>query len=258
MTDRVARAGLQVEAGLARFIDNSVLAPLGMNADSFWTGFAAICDKFVPRNRELLAKRDAIQAQMDAWHKERAGQPHDAEAYKAFLTEIGYLVPEPGDFAVGTQNVDPEIATMAGPQLVVPVLNDRFALNAANARWGSLYDAFYGTDALDAPAAKPGGYDPERGAAVIARAKAFLDEAVPLANGSWADLADVSGGIALKDESQYLGQSEKGRLFVNNGLHIEVVFDKAHPIGKDDPAGIADVLLESALTTIIDLEDSVA
>lgn len=258
MTDRVNRAGLQVESGLAGFVENRVLAPLGMDAEAFWKGFAAICDRFVPRNRELLAKRDALQAKIDAWHKERAGQPHDSAAYKSFLTEIGYLVPEPGDFSIGTQNVDPEIATMAGPQLVVPVLNDRFALNAANARWGSLYDAFYGTDALDAPAAKPGGYDPARGAAVIARAKAFLDEAVPLASGSWADLGDVSGGIALKDEAQYLGQSDKGRLFVNNGLHIEVVFDADHPIGKDDPAGIADVLLESALTTIIDMEDSVA
>ena len=257
MTDRVERAGLQVEAGLAQFIESQVLAPLGMNAAAFWNGFAGICATFVLRNRELLAKRDAIQAKIDAWHGERAGQPHDPAAYRAFLEEIGYLVPEPGDFTIGTANVDAEIATMAGPQLVVPVLNERFALNAANARWGSLYDAFYGTDALYAPPARPGGYDADRGAAVIARAKAFLDEAVPLASGSWTDLTDA-GAVALRDPAQFVGSSEKGRLFRNNGLHVEVVFDRAHPIGKDDPAGIADVILESALTTIIDLEDSVA
>jgi malate synthase len=174
------------------------------------------------------------------------------------LTEIGYLVPEPAPFAIATQNVDPEIATMAGPQLVVPSLNDRFVLNAANARWGSLYDAFYGTDALDAPPAKLGGYDQERGAAVIKAAKAFLDETIPLASGSWATLGDPSGGIALTDPTQYVGQTEKGRVFRQNGLHIEVVFDADHPIGRDDPSGIADVILEAALTTIIDLEDSVA
>ncbi|MFA7595768.1 MAG: malate synthase G [Novosphingobium sp.] len=258
MTDRVERSGLQVDAGLAAFIEQDVLSPLGIEQGQFWAGFAALCNDFVPRNRALLAKRDAIQEKIDAWHGARAGQPHDPAAYRAFLEEIGYLVPEPGDFAIGTRNVDAEIATMAGPQLVVPVLNERFALNAANARWGSLYDAFYGTDTLDAPPARPGGYDADRGAAVIARAKAFLDQAVPLASGSWADLTDPESGLALKDGSQYVGQSEKGRLFRNNGLHIEVVFDRAHPIGKDDPAGIADVILESALTTIIDLEDSVA
>ncbi len=257
MNDRVERAGLRVEAGLAQFVESQVIAPLGMDASAFWQGFADICATFVPRNRELLAKRDAIQAKIDAWHGERAGQPHDAAAYKAFLSDIGYLVPEPGDFTIATQNVDSEIATMAGPQLVVPVLNERFALNAANARWGSLYDAFYGTDALDAPPARPGGYDADRGAAVIARARAFLDEAVPLASGSWTDLSDA-GAIVLNDPAQLVGTSEKGHLFRNNGLHIEVVFDQDHPIGKSDPAGIADVLLESALTTIIDLEDSVA
>jgi len=257
MNDRVERAGLRVEAGLAQFVESQVIAPLGMDASAFWQGFADICATFVPRNRELLARRDAIQAKIDAWHGERAGQPHDAAAYKAFLSDIGYLVPEPGDFTIATQNVDSEIATMAGPQLVVPVLNERFALNAANARWGSLYDAFYGTDALDAPPARPGGYDAERGAAVIARARAFLDEAVPLASGSWTDLSDA-GAIVLNDPAQFVGTSEKGHLFRNNGLHIEVVFDQDHPIGKSDPAGIADVLLESALTTIIDLEDSVA
>jgi malate synthase len=258
MTDRVERSGLQVDAGLAAFIEQDVIAPLGIEPEGFWAGFAALCNDFVPRNRALLAKRDAIQEKIDAWHAGRAGQAHDPAAYRAFLEEIGYLVAEPGDFTIGTQNVDAEIATMAGPQLVVPVLNERFALNAANARWGSLYDAFYGTDALDAPAARPGGYDADRGAAVIARAKAFLDQAVPLASGSWTGLTDPESGIALKDPAQYVGKSGNGRLFRNNGLHIEVVFNRAHPIGRDDPAGIADVLLESALTTIVDLEDSVA
>jgi len=259
MTERFERAGLKIDAGLAAFVEQDVLPPLGIEAEAFWQKLAALCDNFVPRNRALLAKRDALQAGIDTWHKQHAGQVHDAAAYRAFLAEIGYLVPEPDAFAIGTQNVDPEIATMAGPQLVVPVLNERFALNAANARWGSLYDAFYGTDALDAPPARPGGYDAQRGAAVIARAKAFLDEAVPLASGSWADLGNPEeNGIALADPSQYAGQGAKSRLFRNNGLHIEVVFDRDHPIGKDDPSGIADVILEAALTTIVDMEDSVA
>ncbi len=258
MSERIERGGLLVDAGLAEFVEQQVLAPLSVDANKFWSGFAALCEHFVPRNRELLAWRDTLQETIDAWHAERAGKPTEPAAYRSFLEEIGYLVPEPGEFAVGTANVDPEIACMAGPQLVVPVLNERFALNAANARWGSLYDAFYGTDALDAPPAKPGGYDSERGTAVIARAKAFLDEAVPLAKGSWAELSDPEGGIAIRHERQYVGQSEKGRLFRNNGLHIEVVFNREHPIGKDDPAGIADILLESAVTTIVDLEDSVA
>ncbi|HOB15095.1 MAG TPA: malate synthase G, partial [Novosphingobium sp.] len=259
MTERFERAGLKIDAGLAAFVEQDVLPPLGIEAEAFWQKLAALCDNFVPRNRALLAKRDALQAGIDTWHKQHAGQVHDAAAYRAFLAEIGYLVPEPDAFAIGTQNVDPEIATMAGPQLVVPVLNERFALNAANARWGSLYDAFYGTDALDASPARPGGYDAQRGAAVIARAKAFLDEAVPLASGSWADLGNPEeNGIALADPSQYAGQGAKSRLFRNNGLHIEVVLDRDHPIGKDDPSGIADVILEAALTTIVDMEDSVA
>jgi malate synthase len=259
MTERFERAGLKIDAGLAAFVEQEVLPPLGIAAEAFWQGLAALCDDFVPRNRALLAKRDALQAQIDTWHKQRAGQVHDAVAYRAFLTEIGYLVSEPDAFVIGTQTVDPEIATMAGPQLVVPVLNERFALNAANARWGSLYDALYGTDALDAPPARPGGYDAQRGAAVIARAKAFLDEAVPLASGSWADLAVASADdIALADPAQYVGRNGTGRLFRNHGLHIEIVFDRDHPIGKDDPAGIADVILEAALTTIVDMEDSVA
>lgn len=258
MTEMTTRAGIAIDAGLATFLENEVLAPLGRDADAFWQGFAALLAEFAPRNAALLAKRDSLQAEIDAWHAERAGKPHDAAAYKAFLTEIGYLVPEPADFRIGTQNVDPEIATMAGPQLVVPILNARFLLNAANARWGSLYDAFYGTDALDAPPAQPGGYDEARGAAVIARGRRFLDEAFPLEGGaSWADLAGRER-IALADPAQYVGTTDKGVLLKNNGLHIEIVFDAATPVGKTDRAGISDIIVEAALTTIADCEDSVA
>ncbi|MEL0254225.1 MAG: malate synthase G, partial [Novosphingobium sp.] len=163
MTEYVTRAGIETDPQLATFIETEVLAPLGRDVDAFWQGFAALLGSFAPRNEALLAKREELQAQIDAWHAERAGQKHDAAAYRAFLEEIGYLVPEPGEFVIETENVDPEIATMAGPQLVVPILNARFLLNAANARWGSLYDALYGTDALDAPPASPGGYDELRG-----------------------------------------------------------------------------------------------
>ena len=260
MTDYVTRAGIEVDPALAAFIETEVIAPLGRDTGEFWTGFADLLGKFAPRNRALLQKREDLQAKIDAWHTERAGQPHDASAYRAFLEEIGYLVPEPGGFTIGTENVDPEIATMAGPQLVVPILNARFLLNAANARWGSLYDAFYGTDALDAPAARPGGYDEDRGAAVIAKAKAFMDEAVPLADGKkWSELSDVKdNGIPLADPAQCVGWNDKACLFKHNGLHIEVVFDADHPIGRSDPANIADINLEAALTTIADCEDSVA
>ena len=256
MTAYVDRAGLSVDARLADFVEGAALPGTGIDAAALWTGFAAILNGFAPENRALLAKRDQLQQQIDDWHRARAGQVHDAAAYQAFLTDIGYLVPEPAPFQVGTADVDPEIATMAGPQLVVPALNARFALNAANARWGSLYDALYGTDALDAPPARPGGYDAERGAAVIARAKAFLDEVVPLACGRWADW--TGGQLSLADPSQYIGHREASPLLRHNGLHIEVVIDAAHSIGRSDQAGIADVLLEAALTTIIDLEDSVA
>ena len=255
MTSMTDRAGLQVAQALASFIEDRALPNTGIDADAFWRGVAAIFAQFAPENAALLAKRDSIQAQIDAWHQERAGQPIDAAAYQGFLRDIGYLVPEPAPFQIGSENVDDEVARLAGPQLVVPILNARFLLNAANARWGSLYDALYGTDAIPGAAAGKG-YDAARGAQVIAWAKAFLDESVPLASGSWADLA--SEDINLADPGQYLGRSEKGRLFRHNGLHIEVVFDRAHPIGQTDPAGIADVILESALTTICDLEDSVA
>ncbi len=258
MTEYVTRAGLRIAGALAEFVENQALPETGVSADALWAGLAQLLANFAPRNAALVARRNDLQAKLDAWHKANPGPIADMPGYQAFLREIGYLVPEPAPFQIGTQNVDPEIATMAGPQLVVPALNDRFALNAANARWGSLYDALYGTDALDAPSAQPGGYDAARGAVVIARAKAFLDEAVPLVSGKWADLGDPCAGIAIADPAQYAGRSEKGRLFRRHGLHIEVIFDSKHPIGRDDPSGIADVILESALTAIIDLEDSVA
>ena len=259
MSEYVSQNGIQIAQELFDFVNSRGLPGTGVDGEKFWRDLAHLLGKFVPRNARLLEKRETLQAQIDAWHKDHQGKPIDQDEYQAFLKDIGYLVEEPGNFVITTENVDPEIATMAGPQLVVPSLNDRFVLNAANARWGSLYDAFYGTDALDAPRAKPGGYDPERGAHVIKAAKAFLDEAVPLAGGKWADLTDVKAtAIPLKNPAQYVGKSEKGRLFRHNGLHIDVIFDADHPIGRDDPAHIADVLLESALTTIIDMEDSVA
>jgi len=257
MVQRVDKAGLQVETNLAQFVESDVLSPLGMDARAFWQGFAELLAKFAPVNRALLAKRDDLQAKIDAWHKDRAGKPVDMGEYKAFLTEIGYLVPEPGDFQIGTRNVDPEIATMAGPQLVVPVLNARFVLNAANARWGSLYDAYYGTDAIIEEPAPAGGFDRERGAQVITKGRLTLDRIVPLASGSWSDLAEKDS-IQLADPAQFVGDTERGKMFVHNGLHLEVVFDADHPIGKTDKAHIADIVLESALTTIVDLEDSVA
>ncbi|PTS76327.1 malate synthase G [Sphingomonas sp. HMWF008] len=249
MPDMLDRAGLSVAAPLASFIEERVLPGLGIAAADWWQGVAAIYATFAPRNRALLAVRDDLQTKIDARYQ--AGEAVD----EAFLREIGYLVPEPAPFTIGTQNVDAEVATMAGPQLVVPILNARFLLNAANARWGSLYDAFYGTDALPGMAV-PGGYDPVRGRQVVAAAKAFLDEAVPLhGNASWTE---YYSDPPLQDESQWVGHNGDSMLFRHNGLHIEVVVDWDHPIGRNDPMGIADVVLESALTTICDLEDSVA
>jgi malate synthase len=254
----IDRAGLSVADELVTFIEAEVLPRLGLEADAFWSGVADIFARFTPDNQRLLARRDELQARIDEWHAARQGQPHDAAATEGFLREIGYLVPEPAPFQIGTERVDDELARLAGPQLVVPILNARFLLNAANARWGSLYDALYGTDALgDLP--PPGGYDVERGARVVARAKAFLDEAVPLETVSWADVNEsFAHAIALKHQDQFIGRTEKGVLYRHNGLHIEVVFDRGHPVGATDPAGIADVILESALSTICDLEDSVA
>ena len=248
----IARAGLGIAPELADFLERQALPGTGIAPDAFWSGVAAIFERFTPQNRALLATRDRIQAAIDAWHRDHAFEP---TAYEAFLREIGYLLPEPAPFAVDPANVDPEIAERAGPQLVVPILNARFLLNAANARWGSLYDALYGTDALPGAAAS-GGYDAARGSQVIAWAKAFLDEAVPLADGRWADW--TGGTPSLADPTQWVGSAGDTLLFRHNGLHIEVVIDRGHPIGRDDPAGIADVVLESALTTICDLEDSVA
>ncbi|AXU20441.1 malate synthase G [Novosphingobium sp. THN1] len=257
MNERIERSGLKVDASLATFIDESVIAPLGLDASAFWQGFAELVGHFAPVNRMLLDKRDALQALIDSWHRERKGKPINAAEYRAFLTEIGYLVAEPDDFIIGTQNVDREIACMAGPQLVVPVLNDRFVLNAANARWGSLYDAWYGTDALDAAPARPGGYDQERGAAVVSAGRAFLDLTFPLDGMSWTEW-DGESDLPLCDGTQFAGTKPGGILLCNNGLHVEIVLDRSHPVGKDDKAGIADIVMEAALTAIVDLEDSVA
>ncbi len=260
MTNRIARAELQVEESLCTFLEQQALPGSGVAPEVFWTALSELLNGFAARNTALLAVREDMQGRIDDWHKARMGQPHDAAAYEAFLREIGYLLPEGEDFSIETANVDPEIASIPGPQLVVPITNARFALNAANARWGSLYDAFYGTDALgDLPAGK--GYDADRGARVVAQAKAFLDDAVPLAEGSWADLADLgANGPALADAAQFVGQRNDGAelLFKNNGLHIRVVIDPSTPVGSSDPAGISDVILESAMSTIMDCEDSVA
>ena len=252
MTEYVTRANLQVADELALFVESRALSGTGIAADALWSGLSDILAQFVPVNRALLAKRDTLQTQIDAWHKANPGPISDMPAYQAFLRDIGYLVAEPAAFAIGTQNVDAEIATMAGPQLVVPSLNDRFVLNAANARWGSLYDALYGTDALDAPPARPGGYDATRGAAVIAYARNFLNHSIP----GWE--AVLSGGASDFFVTQSASGDTKRYLFKQNGLHIEILVDPAHPIGATDELHIADVILEAALTTIIDLEDSVA
>jgi malate synthase len=244
MTDR---AGLDVAPELVAFVEERALPGTGLDAAAFWTGVADIFARFATDNRALLARREELQAAIDARYQ--AGEVVN----EAFLRAIGYLVPEPAPFAIAPANVDDEVARIAGPQLVVPILNARFLLNAANARWGSLYDALYGTDAI--PGERAPGYDPARGAKVIAWAKAFLDTALPLADGSWADLA---GEPVLADPSLFVGRCGDNLLYRHNGLHIEVVIDREHPIGRDDPAGIADVVLESAVTTICDLEDSVA
>ncbi len=267
MSDMIDKAGLSVAAPLAAFVEQQALPGTGIEAGAFWAGVADIFARFAPQNKALLAKRDALQAQIDAWHIARHGAAIEQPEYQAFLREIGYLVDEPAPFAIESANVDDELATLAGPQLVVPVLNARFLLNAANARWGSLYDALYGTDAIPGAAAGKG-YDAARGALVIARAKAFLDAAVPFASGSHADAtgyAIVDGKLApaLADPSAFVGYrgdaaSPSALLLRHNGIHIELVIDPTHPIGRDDPASLADVVLESALSTIVDLEDSVA
>ncbi len=277
MTERSPRAGLQIATPLANLVEDEILPGTGLDADHLWRGFARLLAELTPVNRELLAKRDQLQGQLDNWHRANPG-PVDSERYISFLQEIGYLVPEAQDFQVGTTGVDAEIATLAGPQLVVPVMNARFALNAANARWGSLYDALYGTDAIaeSGGAEKGAAYNPLRGAKVIAFAKEFLDRAAPLAGGHCWDqvtgLAIASGQLqlglgdrptALADNRQLAGYagdpaSPAAVLLVNNGLHIEIRIDPRHPIGRDDPAHICDVVLESAVSTIQDCEDSIA
>ncbi len=271
MSDRIEIEGLNVAATLAQFIDTQALPGTGVSREAFWSGFAALVRDLSPKNRALLEKRSAIQGQLDTWHMERRDQPHDAAAYKAYLEEIGYLLPEGPDFSIETGNVDPEIALIAGPQLVVPIMNARFALNAANARWGSLYDALYGTDALgDRPAG--GGYDTERGGRVIAWAKAFLDKTLPLDGASWADVTGLTqegaqilcttaaGKIALADPGQFKGGTSdlSEVVFCNNDLHVILQIDATHSIGQTDPMHLADVVLESAMSTIMDCEDSVA
>jgi malate synthase len=244
----IDRNGLRVAEPLVRFLEEEAIPGTGLEADAFWRGVAEIFTRLTPENRRLLAIRDDLQAKIDA-APERSG---DA----GFLREIGYLVDEPAPFTIDPRNVDDEVARIAGPQLVVPVLNARFLLNAANARWGSLYDALYGTDALPGKAQGPG-YDAERGAQVIARAKAFLDEVVPLGSYSWSTLSPEEAEIFESGEL-LAGRRGQSMLFRHNGLHIEVVIDWDHPIGRNDPIGMADVIIESALTTIVDLEDSVA
>ena len=270
MTTRVDRAGLAVDKVLADFIEEQALPGTGVDAGTFWDGLAELAHELGPKNRALLDKREAIQSQIDEWHRARNDQGHDAKAYKAFLEEIGYLLPEGDDFEIGTQNVDPEIATVPGPQLVVPVTNARFALNAANARWGSLYDAFYGTDAMGSLPPK-GGYDRGRGARVVARARVFLDEAFPVAGTSHADARryHVQDGALLVDDmplvnpEKFVGyrghpKAPDAVLLKNNGLHVELVFDRTHMIGARDQAGLADVQMEAAVSAIMDCEDSVA
>ena len=278
MTDRIEAGALQVDKELYDFINDEALPGTGISPETFWSGFDGLIHDLAPRNRELLATRDDLQAKIDAWYLEHRDQATDLPAQKAFLKEIGYLVPEGGDFTVGTANVDPEISTIAGPQLVVPVTNARYSLNAANARWGSLYDALYGTDAISEAggAERAGGYNPVRGAAVIAFARDFLDSSAPLAKGSHRDaiLYSVVNGalsVTLEDES-VTGLAEPAKfagyngdaaapsavLLKNNGLHFEITIDHSHPIGKDDHAGVSDVVVEAAMTTIMDCEDSVA
>ena len=278
MTSRIQKGGLQIAEELYNLVTNDIAPGTGVDVDHFWTEFENILNDLAPKNKALLAKRDDLQARIDAWHTERAGQPHNAAEYKAFLQEIGYLLPEGPDFKITTQNVDQEIAEQAGPQLVVPVKNARFALNAANARWGSLYDALYGTDAIseDDGAEKGKGYNPVRGAKVIAFARKHLDTAAPLANGSHADstaytIKDGKLSVTLSDGTETgLAQPEKfvgyngseaapsAVLLKNNGLHIEIQIDAEGNIGKTDAANVQDLLVEAAVTTIMDCEDSVA
>ncbi|QPM91413.1 malate synthase G [Pseudooceanicola algae] len=273
MTQYVSRSGLSVAGELAALVEDQVLPGLDVTAEAFWSGFARLVTTLAPENLRLLDVREELQVQIDAWLVARKGQPWDSAAYRAFLEEIGYIVEEGPDFEIGTQNVDPEVATLAGPQLVVPVMNARFALNAANARWGSLYDALYGTDAI--PGAPEGkGYDRNRGNQVMAWAAEFLDLAVPLKGVSHAEvtvyrregaelMAEANGTLhGFKTPDAFVGYTEDGAkasyLLQHNGLHVALQIDPSHPVGQDSPAGLRDVLMEAALTAIQDCEDSVA
>jgi malate synthase len=277
MMDWVEASGLQVASELYSFINEEALPGTGIAPDDFWKSFAKLVDDLSPRNASLLAFREELQTKIDAWHKARKGQPLDLDAYKQFLKYIGYLVPEGAAFAVTTSNVEPEISEIAGPQLVVPVMNARYALNAANARWGSLYDALYGTDVIaETDGAERGeSYNPARGQKVIDFAQGLLDDVVPLDSASWRDAIGISikddklstatksGATDLKDASRFVGyegaeESPSAVLLRHNGLHIEILIDRKHRIGKDDPAGIADIVVEAAMTTIVDFEDSIA
>ena len=277
MTTRTNCHGLQVDSALHRFIEDQVLPGTGISSDRFWKGFSQIVHDLAPKNAALLAERDRLQVELDQWHRAHPGPMTDVATYREFLESIGYLQPVPADVKVTTENVDAELASTAGPQLVVPVLNARYALNAANARWGSLYDALYGTDVIPEAegATRVGAYNPVRGAKVIAFARNFLDQSAPLSKGSHADATAyaVNGGkltvtltdgstTGLKEEGKFAGYqgdpaSPSSVLLKNHGLHIDIRIDRAAPIGKDDAAGITDVVLESALSTILDLEDSV-
>jgi malate synthase len=278
MTDRVSVGNLRVAQALYDFVNTEALPGTDIDPDSFWAGVDKVVTDLQPQNQDLLARRDQLQAQIDKWHRQHVIEPLDPEAYREFLTEIGYLQPEPADFTISTAGVDDEITTTAGPQLVVPVLNARFALNAANARWGSLYDALYGTDVIpESDGAEKGtSYNRVRGDKVIAYARKFLDEAVPLSSGSWADITGLSledgqlqvatadGSVGLADPEKFvgytgeLGSPDWSVLLLNHGLHLEILIDPESPVGKTDAAGIKDVVLESAITTIMDFEDSVA
>ena len=270
MTDRTNRHGLQVDRRLADFVEDKALPGSGVEAATFWSGFAALIADLGPTNRALLARREHLQGQIDDWHKTHRGQPHDATAYQGFLRQIGYLETEGADFTIETTNVDPEIALVPGPQLVVPITNARYALNAANARWASLYDCLYGTDAMGS-LPPTGGYERGRGARVVARVRVFLDESFPIQGTSHADVRryQIRDGALLVDDmplvnpEKFVGYRGNPKapdivLLRNNGLHVELVFDRAHFIGSRDQACLADVQLESAISAIMDCEDSVA